>query len=57
MKAFLEARAKEFAILLHLGMEKRQLSKLIFYGNNVDWNIFRLRLVLFLDMLSRNFSL
>ena len=30
MKAFLEARAKEFAILLHLGMEKRQLSKLIF---------------------------
>lgn len=30
MKAFLEARTKEFAILLHLGMEKRQLSKLIF---------------------------
>ncbi|MBM7608678.1 putative ABC transport system permease protein [Lysinibacillus composti] len=30
MKAFLEARGKEFAILLHLGMEKRQLSKLIF---------------------------
>ena len=30
MKAFLESRAKEFAILLHLGMEKRQLSKLIF---------------------------
>ncbi|NLY80073.1 MAG: ABC transporter permease [Lysinibacillus sp.] len=30
MKAFLEARAKEFAILLHLGMEKRQLSKLVF---------------------------
>lgn len=30
MKAFLEASAKEFAILLHLGMEKRQLSRLIF---------------------------
>lgn len=30
MKAFLEARAKEFAILLHLGMEKKQLSKLVF---------------------------
>lgn len=30
MKAFLEARSKEFAILLHLGMEKKQLSKLIF---------------------------
>ncbi|MFP7201981.1 ABC transporter permease [Lysinibacillus halotolerans] len=30
MKAFLEARSKEFAILLHLGMERRQLSKLIF---------------------------
>ena len=30
MKAFLEARSKEFGILLHLGMEKKQLSKLIF---------------------------
>lgn len=30
MKAFLEARTKEFAILLHLGMERRQLSKLVF---------------------------
>lgn len=30
MKAFLEARTREFAILLHLGMERRQLSKLIF---------------------------
>lgn len=30
MKAFLEARSKEFAILLHLGMEKKQLSKLVF---------------------------
>ncbi|KGR75787.1 FtsX-like permease family protein [Ureibacillus sinduriensis] len=30
MRAFLEARAKEFAILLHLGMERRQLSRLIF---------------------------
>ncbi|BDH62934.1 ABC transporter permease [Lysinibacillus sp. PLM2] len=30
MKAFLEARSKEFAILLHLGMEKKQLNKLIF---------------------------
>lgn len=30
VKAFLEARSKEFAILLHLGMEKRQLSKLVF---------------------------
>ncbi len=30
MKAFLEARSKEFGILLHLGMETKQLSKLIF---------------------------
>lgn len=30
MKAFLESRSKEFAILLHLGMEKYQLNKLIF---------------------------
>jgi len=30
MKAFLEARSKEFAILLHLGMEKQQLGKLVF---------------------------
>ncbi|CAM5208840.1 FtsX-like permease family protein OS=Ureibacillus acetophenoni OX=614649 GN=SAMN05877842_10780 PE=3 SV=1 [Ureibacillus acetophenoni] len=30
VKAFLEARSKEFAILLHLGMERKQLSKLIF---------------------------
>ncbi len=30
MKAFLEARSKEFAILLHLGMEKKQLSKMIY---------------------------
>jgi len=30
MRAFLEARTKEFAILLHLGMERKQLSKLIF---------------------------
>ncbi len=30
MKAFLEARSKEFAILLQLGMERKQLSKLIF---------------------------
>ncbi len=30
MKAFLEARTREFAILLHLGMERRQLSKLVF---------------------------
>ncbi len=30
MKAFLEARSKEFAILLHLGMERRQLNKLVF---------------------------
>ncbi|WP_107949370.1 FtsX-like permease family protein [Lysinibacillus parviboronicapiens] len=30
MSAFLEARSHEFAILLHLGMEKRQMNKLIF---------------------------
>ena len=30
MRAFLHARGKEFAILLQLGMERRQLSKLIF---------------------------
>ncbi|MBO2535139.1 FtsX-like permease family protein [Rummeliibacillus suwonensis] len=31
MRAFLEARSKEFGILLHLGMEKRQLNKLILF--------------------------
>jgi len=30
MRAFLQARSKEFGILLHLGMEKRQLKRLIF---------------------------
>lgn len=30
MRAFLQARTKEFGILLHLGMEKQQLHKLIF---------------------------
>ena len=30
MRAFLQARSKEFGILLHLGMEKRQLNRLIF---------------------------
>lgn len=30
MKAFLETRGKEFAILLHIGMSRKQLSKLIF---------------------------
>ena len=30
MRAFLHARGKEFAILLQLGMERRQLTKLIF---------------------------
>ncbi|MEG0438527.1 MAG: ABC transporter permease [Solibacillus sp.] len=30
MRAFLEARAKEFAIFVHLGMSRHQLSKLIF---------------------------
>ena len=30
MKAFLEARSKEFAILLMLGLEKKQLGKLLF---------------------------
>ena len=30
LKAFLEARSKEFAILLHLGMELKQLGKLVF---------------------------
>lgn len=30
MNAFLEARSKEFGVLLHLGMEKRQLHMLIF---------------------------
>ena len=31
MRAFLQARSKEFGILLHLGMERRQLNKLIFF--------------------------
>ncbi|WP_186669006.1 FtsX-like permease family protein [Sporosarcina sp. BP05] len=30
MRAFLQARSKEFGILLHLGMAKRQLKRLIF---------------------------
>lgn len=30
MRAFLQARSQEFGILLHLGMEKRQLNRLIF---------------------------
>ena len=30
MRAFLEARTKEFAILLQLGMDRQQLGKLIF---------------------------
>lgn len=30
MSAFLQARSKEFGLLLHLGMEKKQLNKLIF---------------------------
>lgn len=31
MRAFLQARSKEFGILLHLGMEKSQLHRLIFF--------------------------
>ncbi|WP_286925468.1 MULTISPECIES: FtsX-like permease family protein [Lysinibacillus] len=30
MSAFLEARSHEFAILLHLGMERRQMNRLVF---------------------------
>lgn len=30
LRAFLEARSKEFAILLHLGMDRRQLGNLVF---------------------------
>ena len=30
MRAFLQARSQEFGVLLHLGMEKRQLHRLIF---------------------------
>ncbi|GLC89854.1 FtsX-like permease family protein [Lysinibacillus piscis] len=30
LSAFLEARSHEFAILLHLGMEKRQMNRLVF---------------------------
>lgn len=29
MRAFLQARSKEFGLLMHLGMEKRQLNKLV----------------------------
>ncbi|MEG0381410.1 MAG: ABC transporter permease, partial [Kurthia sp.] len=29
MRAFLQARSKEFGILIHLGMEKKQLNKLV----------------------------
>lgn len=31
MRAFLHARSKEFGVLLHLGIEKRQLYRLIFF--------------------------
>ncbi len=31
MSAFLQARSKEFGVLVHLGMTKRQLSKMIFF--------------------------
>ena len=31
MSAFLQARSKEFGILIHLGMTKKQLNKLIFF--------------------------
>ncbi|MDN3450815.1 ABC transporter permease [Planococcus sp. APC 3906] len=31
MSAFLQARSKEFGILMHLGMTKKQLNKLIFF--------------------------
>ncbi|MGI2329409.1 FtsX-like permease family protein [Planococcus sp. YIM B11945] len=31
MSAFLQARSKEFGVLMHLGMTKRQLSKLVFF--------------------------
>ena len=30
MRAFLQARSKEFGVLLHLGMSKQQLNRLIF---------------------------
>ncbi|PSL24167.1 putative ABC transport system permease protein [Planomicrobium soli] len=31
MSAFLQARSKEFGVLMHLGMTKKQLSKLVFF--------------------------
>lgn len=31
MRAFLQARSKEFGVLLHIGMAKRQLNRLIFF--------------------------
>ena len=31
MSAFLQARSKEFGVLMHLGMTKKQLNKLIFF--------------------------
>lgn len=31
MSAFLQARSKEFGVLMHLGMSKKQLNKLIFF--------------------------
>ncbi|GEK33465.1 FtsX-like permease family protein [Kurthia sibirica] len=31
MRAFLQARSKEFGILIHLGMEKKQLNKLVLF--------------------------
>lgn len=55
MKAFLEARLKEFAILLHLGMEKKQLSKLVFLETMIIGSISSVSGILFGFIFSKFF--
>lgn len=55
MKAFLEARSKEFAILLHLGMEKKQLSKLVFLETMIIGSLSSISGILFGFIFSKFF--
>ena len=55
MKAFLEARSKEFAILLHLGIEKKQLSKLVFQETMIIGSLSSISGILFGFIFSKLF--
>lgn len=55
MKAFLEARSKEFAILLHLGMEKQQLGKLVFLETMIIGSLSSISGILFGFVFSKFF--